>query len=93
MVKEDADSFFNWGGRTESQRVTPWLARFDELLATFGVHSKLTGSTLYSQMMFQPAEPLLFPPGRNDQGDGGRGGCQRRRFSQADWSNPRPIFR
>ena len=60
MEKEDALSFFAWQDRGKSGRATPWLARLDALLSTFGVHSRLTGSTLYSRMVFMPETPPLL---------------------------------
>jgi hypothetical protein len=60
MDKEDALSLFAWQDRNGSGRVSPWLARLDALLSTFGVHSRLTGSTLYSSMVFKPENPPLL---------------------------------
>jgi hypothetical protein len=52
MDDDDAARFFAIDDRGRSERVEPWLARLDAILSVFGVHSRVTGSTLYTRMVY-----------------------------------------
>ena len=90
MTEKDAKSFFAWRNRGKSCRVVPWLARLDAILSVFGVHSRLTGSTLYSHMVSE------WKPPHHSASAGTiteRGGFRRRRRRWGTGRSPRPTSR